>query len=131
MHFFDSDSGDSDLMSMLLSGGMGRQGSKRVQKVKPTKKALEITLETAYKGEVVKMPVKRYRICTTCKGKGGSDVKTCTDCKGRGSGIKMVQLGPGMYQQMQSNCAPCKGEGKIIEEKNRCKNCKGEKVIEQ
>jgi DnaJ-class molecular chaperone len=75
MHFF-SGGDDSDLMSMLMGGG-GRQSSKRVQKVKPTKKALEITLETAYKGDVIKVPVKRYRNCVTCKGKGGSDVKNC------------------------------------------------------
>jgi DnaJ-class molecular chaperone len=58
--------------------------------------------------------VKRYRNCVTCKGKGGSDVKSCGECKGRGSVVKMVQLGPGMYQQMQSNCKDCKGEGKIV-----------------
>lgn len=126
-HFFGGgDVDESDLMSMLMGGGgMGRQTSKRVQKVKPTKKALEISLESAYKGEVISMPIKRYRNCKGCQGKGGSDVKTCTECKGKGSVVKMLQLGPGMYQQMQSNCSTCKGEGKIIEEKNRCKTCKG------
>ena len=123
-------SDQSDLLNMFFGGGgMGRQQQKRVPKVKPTKKVLDVTLESVFNGDVIKVPVKRCRCCETCKGKGGSEVKNCTDCKGRGSVVKMVQLGPGMYQQMQANCAACKGEGKIIEEKHKCKTCKGEATL--
>lgn len=62
-----------DLLNMFFGGGgMSKQTSKRVQKVKPTKKALEVTLESVYNGEVIKMPIKRYRCCEACQGKGGS-----------------------------------------------------------
>lgn len=30
-----------------------------------------------------------------------------------------------MYQQIQQHCGTCKGQGKSIEEKNKCKVCKG------
>ena len=42
--------------------------------------------------------------------------------------MQMYQMGPGMYQQVQKACDACKGEGEIIEESKRCKNCLGKKV---
>lgn len=99
-------------------------------KVKPTKKRLDITLEEAYTGCVKKIPLKRSRCCETCKGKGGSDAKTCTTCKGKGAVVKVIQMGP-MIQQVQQHCPNCRGEGTIVEEKNKCKTCKGAKTIEK
>lgn len=40
-------------------------------------------------------------------------------------------LGPGMYQHVQQHCSDCKGEGKTCAEKDKCKTCKGLKVIDQ
>jgi len=36
-----------------------------------------------------------------------------------------------MVQQMQQRCNECHGEGEIIREKDKCKACKGKKVIQQ
>ena len=52
--------------------------------MKPTKKALEVTLEQVYNGAMLKVPVERQRCCEACKGKGGEGVRTCTGCKGKG-----------------------------------------------
>ena len=41
------------------------------------------------------------------------------------------QLGPGMIQQMQHPCNECKGTGESIDEKDRCPQCKGEKVVQE
>ena len=41
------------------------------------------------------------------------------------------QLGPGMVQQMQSKCSDCHGDGETCREKDRCKACKGQKVVEE
>ena len=41
------------------------------------------------------------------------------------------QLGPGMVQQMQSRCSDCSGEGETCREKDRCKTCKGQKLVEE
>lgn len=41
------------------------------------------------------------------------------------------QIGPGMIQQMQAVCPDCKGEGSVIKEKDRCKDCGGKKVVQE
>lgn len=43
--------------------------------------------------------------------------------------VSIRQLGPGMIQQMQHPCNECKGTGEMINEKDRCPDCKGEKVV--
>lgn len=48
-----------------------------------------------------------------------------------GSGVVQVQfrqIGPGMVQQLQSTCSSCRGEGKVINERDKCKSCLGKKV---
>jgi DnaJ family protein A protein 2 len=52
-------------------------------------------------------------------------------CKGRGFVIQYKQLGPGMVQQMQSICRECSGEGELLNEKDRCKQCNGKKTIKE
>lgn len=88
---------------------------------------MEITLEEAYNGSMKKIKIQRYRICTTCDGKGGKDVKTCKECSGRGIIKKMIQLGPGMYQHAQMKCSDCRGQGKVI--KKKCEECHAEKIV--
>ncbi len=44
--------------------------------------------------------------------------------------MKLRQIGPGMLQQMQSQCSDCGGSGEFIREKDRCKKCKGKRVNE-
>jgi DnaJ family protein A protein 2 len=41
------------------------------------------------------------------------------------------QLGPGLVQQIHSVCPKCAGQGNVIPEKDRCKSCKGSKIIEE
>lgn len=54
----------------------------------------------------------------------------CRKCRGSGIEVKLRQLGPGMMQQMQSSCSDCGGTGDFIREKDRCKKCKGKRVME-
>lgn len=42
----------------------------------------------------------------------------------------MVQLGPGMYTHSQQPCHDCKGEGEKVDEKDKCKVCKGKKIVD-
>ena len=63
-------------------------------------------------------------------GKSGS-VTTCRKCKGSGIQTMYRQIGPGMVQQMQSQCDDCGGSGDFIREKDRCKKCKGKRLIER
>ena len=62
-------------------------------------------------------------------GKQGAVTK-CRKCGGTGIEVKLRQLGPGMMQQLQSQCSDCGGSGDFIREKDRCKKCKGKRVLE-
>lgn len=53
----------------------------------------------------------------------------CRSCKGQGIKIIVRQIGPGMIQQMQAHCDECEGQGEVINPKDRCKTCNGEKTV--
>ena len=113
-------------------GGGGGGGGPRVKKGKPVLKTLKVKLEDIYNGKTAKMQITRDRICDTCAGKGSAKdggVKTCDACNGRGMRTRMMQLGPGMYSQQTGPCDVCRGEGEMIKDKDRCKACKGNKVV--
>ena len=77
------------------------KGSKELPKMQPTKRALEVTLDKLYSGGTVPLPHERARKCEKCEGKGGINVTQCSDCKGEGVIMKMAQVGPGMYTQVE------------------------------
>ena len=62
--------------------------------------------------------------------KSGASMK-CPVCQGSGMKISIRQLGPSMIQQMQHPCNECKGTGETINDKDRCTQCKGEKVVQE
>ncbi|KAK6138163.1 hypothetical protein DH2020_028099 [Rehmannia glutinosa] len=62
--------------------------------------------------------------------KSGASMK-CSGCQGNGMKVTIRQLGPGMIQQMQHPCNECKGTGETISDKDRCPQCKGEKVVQE
>lgn len=120
--------GGDDLLSHLFGFGGGRKQGNQVKKAKPVLKEVNVTLDEVFSGKMFKMDHKRKRLCVTCSGAGGSDVKKCTACKGQGMVTKMMMIGPGMYTQSSQPCKECRGEGKIIEKSSICKVCKGEKM---
>ncbi len=93
-----------------MRGGK-KPSQKQTAKVKPTKVGLEMTLEESYNGTLKKYKHSRTRLCNDCAGKGGEGVTKCKDCKGQGQVVQMLQMGPGMYQQIQKHCDKCKGQG--------------------
>ena len=113
-----------------MANNLNGKVSKKAQKLKPMLKELSITLEDVYQGSKIKFQHKRYKICEKCEGKGGVNAQSCPGCKGKGLLEKMMMLGPGMYQHMTVPCTDCKGEGRIVEEKDLCEECKGKRVIE-
>merc|ERR1719481_2000152 len=107
---------------------MGGGGGRNSNKTKPMVHKLGVTLEELYNGKTRKLAATRDIVCSSCDGKGGSNVKNCTGCKGRGVKIQTIQMGPGMMQQCQSVCGECEGKGEIIPPSSRCKTCKGKKT---
>ncbi|MCO5572673.1 hypothetical protein L7F22_026431 [Adiantum nelumboides] len=72
------------------------------------------------------------KACTSFEGKGSKTRASmkCTGCQGSGMKVSIRQLGPGMIQEMQHGCLDCKGLGETISEKDKCTQCKGEKVVQ-
>jgi len=94
----DAPEGAADLFSHLF--GMRRQ---RSNKPKDTIHKLSVTLEDLYKGKISKLSITRS---TTDK----NSIKKCPTCDGQGAQIRVVQLQPGVIQQMQTVCPECKGQ---------------------
>jgi DnaJ family protein A protein 2 len=116
---------------MFFGGGAGGSSRRRgPQKGEDINHAVKASLEDLYNGKNVRLAISRNKPCTDCDGRGGKvgAEKSCSDCQGRGVKISLRQIGPGMVQQMQATCSTCKGLGKSIDEKDKCKACKGNKV---
>jgi DnaJ family protein A protein 2 len=121
----------SDIFSQMFGGG-GRGGGRRgPRKGEDIKHSIKVSLEDLYNGKTVRLAISRNKPCGDCDGVGGKpgSEKTCDICQGRGVKVTLRQIGPGMVQQMQSACTACRGEGKAIAERDKCKACKGQKVM--
>ncbi|GJJ72789.1 hypothetical protein EMPS_05147 [Entomortierella parvispora] len=122
-----------DLFSHFFGGGMGGSGrggrSSGPRRGKDVAHGLKVSLEDLYKGKTSKLALQKNEICDKCEGRGGKEgaVKTCTTCNGQGYRVMLRQMGP-MMQQIQQPCADCRGEGEIINQKDKCKHCNGKKV---
>ncbi|KAI3891716.1 hypothetical protein MKX03_001224 [Papaver bracteatum] len=100
--------------------------------VKPGK-PVYLSLEYLYSGTSKKLSLSRNVIFSKCTGKGskpGSSMK-CYGCQGSGMKVSIRHLGPSMIQQMQHPCNGCKGTGETISDKERCAQCKGDKVVQE
>lgn len=111
-------------------GGSTRSSGPR--KGKDVVHALKVSLEDLYNGRTSKLALKKTILCTKCDGKGGKDgaVRECSTCNGTGRKVTIRQMGM-MIQQMQTVCHDCDGTGESINQKDRCKNCLGKKVVEE
>ncbi|KAL4925192.1 type I HSP40 co-chaperone YDJ1 [Aspergillus undulatus] len=111
----------------MFGGGMRDQGPKKARTIHHVHK---VNLEDIYRGKVSKLALQKSVICSTCDGRGGKEgaVKSCTGCNGSGMKTMMRQMGP-MIQRFQTVCPDCNGEGEIIREKDRCRQCHGKKTV--
>ncbi|KAG0336189.1 Type I HSP40 co-chaperone [Podila horticola] len=122
-----------DLFSHFFGGGGGGRGGRPSgpRRGKDVAHGLKVTLEDLYKGKTTKLALQKNILCEKCEGKGGKEgaVKTCTTCNGQGYRVMLRQMGP-MMQQIQQPCGDCRGEGEIINAKDKCKQCNGRKVTQ-
>ncbi|EFW99549.1 protein mitochondrial targeting protein [Grosmannia clavigera kw1407] len=125
--FFGGNSFGGGLGGMFGGGGMASRGPPKARTIHHTHK---VSLEDIYRGKVSKLALQRSIICPKCEGRGGKEgaVRVCTGCDGHGMKTMMRQMGP-MIQRFQTACPDCNGEGEIIKEKDRCKNCSGKKTV--
>ncbi|KAG6467305.1 dnaJ protein homolog [Zingiber officinale] len=123
-----------DIFQSFFGGspfGGGSSRGRRQRRGEDVIHPLKVSLEDLYNGTSKKLSLSRNVICRKCNGKGSKSgaSMTCSGCRGSGMKVSIRQLGPGMIQQMQHPCSECKGTGERINEKDRCSDCKGEKVV--
>jgi len=109
-----------------MFSGMQNRGPPKARTIHHTHK---VSLEDIYRGKISKLALQRSIICPKCEGRGGKEgaVRRCPGCDGHGMKTMMRQMGP-MIQRFQTACPECNGEGEIIKEKDRCKQCGGKKT---
>jgi DnaJ family protein A protein 2 len=75
---------NEELFNMMFGGGQQKGKGKTAEKPKmqPTKRVLDVTLEKIYTGGVVELHHERARLCGSCDGRGGENIKKCPICKG-------------------------------------------------
>lgn len=85
---------------------------------------VELTLEEAYRGTVVNVPVYREVICDACGGLGfdrSKGERTCPTCGGRGEVVQRQ-----FFMTIAQTCPTCGGEGVIREP---CPKCGGRGTV--
>lgn len=120
------DAGGGDPFSSFFGGGCQKRPGKKKGQNQIAK--IKVTLDDLYNGATKTLNFDKQILCPGCDGAGGKGVKECASCHGRGSRMITRQLGPGMIQQMQSQCNACDGRGEIVPKGSRCRQCRGRKV---
>lgn len=125
-----------DIFQSFFGGspfGGGESSRQRQRRGEDVIHSMKVSLEDLYGGTSKKLSLSRNVICSKCNGKGsksGASMK-CSGCQGSGMKISIRHLGPSMIQQMQQPCKECKGTGETINDRDRCPQCKGGKVVQQ
>lgn len=129
-----------DILAQMFGMGMGGAGPgrpggpRRPKRGEDEEQQYEVTLEELYKGKTTHFSSTKNVVCGVCSGSGGkpnAKPKTCDTCKGSGTVRKLVQVGPGLVTQTAVPCGTCNGSGSFFKDKERCKKCKGARVVEQ
>ncbi len=79
---------------------------------------LDLSLEEAFTGTTMNIPLSRAASCSSCGGTGAESFETCSKCKGTGH----IQGGKGFIRMAQI-CPDCGGRGKKA--LASCKKCYG------
>jgi DnaJ-class molecular chaperone len=95
-------------------GGMphGHNMGPRQQQLENIIAKIDVTLEQLYNEETINFSYKQKVSCAPCNGEGTKDGKSvqCQTCNGKGMRVQVIQIGPGMLQQVTSECHNCKGK---------------------
>lgn len=131
-----TNSGD-DIFSHLFGDdsifGIGGRRSNRRQRTPDISHEIKCSLEDLFNGKEVTLKINHQKICPKCNGSGcaeGKTAKKCKDCDGRGQKVEVIRRGPMITQQI-SPCRTCNGTGQVIDPADQCKECKGNKVVNE
>jgi molecular chaperone DnaJ len=92
----------------------------------------EISLQEAFAGVTLSVPVRAARACPACEGSGaepGTVPVTCSPCRGAGRVQHVSQSAFGQFVRT-STCPACEGLGRVVE--SPCARCDGAgRVLEE
>ncbi|KAI5660303.1 hypothetical protein M9H77_29096 [Catharanthus roseus] len=91
---------------------------------------LYLTFDESIFGGQREIELSCLETCESCGGTGAKSsncIKTCSDCEGRG-GVAKTQKTPFGIMSQVSTCSKCRGDGKIITD--RCRKCDGRGQLE-
>jgi molecular chaperone DnaJ len=120
----------SDIFENIFGEFMGgAQGGRRnnVLRGSDLRFDLEISLEDAFNGRTVEVPIDTAVRCEPCDGTGakaGTSARTCSMCDGRGQ----VRARQGFFV-VEQVCPTCRGSGEVIADP--CQSCRGEGRVEK
>lgn len=129
--------GDFDDLINQMFGGFTGRGSRQQyhnsrNEVNPDiELVIKINFIDAIKGVDKKISYMRKKNCSACNGTGSEDKsgsQECPTCHGNGYVIRETRTMFGMMRSEQV-CSTCDGTGTVI--KNKCKKCKGKKLIDE
>ncbi|ROV90333.1 hypothetical protein VSDG_08136 [Cytospora chrysosperma] len=126
----------NDILAQMFGMGVGGQGGgpRRPRRGRDEEQEYKVTLEELYKGKTVRFSANKKVVCSQCKGTGAKEKvkpQTCDRCRGNGVQEAFQQIGPGMVRRAQVQCDHCTGSGMYYKEKDRCKKCKGKRIVEE
>jgi molecular chaperone DnaJ len=107
----------------LLGGGAARQ---RAQRGSDVQAVVEISLEDAFTGVALAVPLEVALPCERCDATGaepGTSAATCGTCAGAGVVRTVSSNVFGQFVQ-QRTCPECSGEGQVLEQP--CTECSGD-----
>jgi molecular chaperone DnaJ len=111
----------SDIFDQMFGDITGRRGENPNRRGADLRYNLEISLETAFKGDQVTIRAPGWSACDPCHGSGsanGAAPAACPMCAG--SGRVRAQQG---FFTIERTCSNCGGVGMVI--KDPCRNCGG------
>jgi len=113
-------------------GGVNFSFNKNKKHKGPNKKIeCEITIKEMMNGVTKKFSITRNIKCNNCNASGlktGVQEEVCLECKGQGMKTITQKMGPFLTTKTFP-CNICNGNGNIIQPKDRCISCKGNKYI--
>ena len=112
-----------------MVSGQNRGGGRWAQKKRKggdLRLKVSLTIQEILNGVTKKLKYKRQESCTSCNGKGGSDIRDCIPCSGTGRRV-VVQNTPFGQIRQEHGCPDCGASGKIVH--NHCGSCRGEGTI--
>jgi molecular chaperone DnaJ len=118
---FDFASSFTDVFDDLFGEFVGGRRGRRHNRGSDLRYNMEITLEEAYAGKNVEIPVTSAVPCEICSGSGaeaGSRPETCSTCSGAGK----VRAQQGFFT-IERTCQGCHGRGSVV--RHPCKTCRG------